>query len=183
MDVISKLEDSLASEKLKENISEKIKEKQLHNIKIVPYQKKYKRDFKRLNMEWLEKYFTVEPIDNKILNSPREEVIKKGGEVFFALLDNEVVGTCAVIKVGRKTYELTKMAVTEKAQGRQVGKKLGLTVIGFAVSKGAKKLVLDTNHQLTSAMQLYRKLGFVVVPFEYDNKYKRELIRMELNLK
>ena len=63
-------------------------------------------------MEWLEKYFTVEPIDKEILNSPGEEVIKKGGEVFFALLDNEVVGTCAVIKVGRKTYELTKMAVT-----------------------------------------------------------------------
>ena len=64
-----------------------------------------------------------------------------------------------------------------------MGKKLGLTVIGFAVSKGAKKLFLDTNHKLTAAMQLYRKLGFVVVPFEYDNKYKRELIRMELNLK
>ena len=183
MDVISKLEDSLDSDKLIKNISEKIKEKQLHEVRIVPYQQKYKREFKKLNIEWLKKYFTVEPIDKKIINSPEEEIITKGGEVFFALLNNEVVGTCAVIKVDRKTYELTKMAVSEKVQGKQVGKKLGLTVIGFVVSKRGKKIVLDTNIKLTAAIQLYRKLGFVSVPFKYDNKYKRELIRMELNLR
>lgn len=183
MDVISKLEDTLASEKLMENISEKIKEKQLGDVKIVSYQKKYKKDFKKLNIEWLEKYFTVEPTDKKLINSPGEEIINKGGEIFFALLDNKVVGTCAVLKVDRKSYELTKMAVTEKSQGKQIGKKLGLTVIGFVVAKRGKRIVLDTNHKLTSAIQLYRKLGFVTVPFEYDDKYERELIRMELNLR
>jgi len=183
IDVISKLEDSFSSDKLIKNVYEKIKEKQLHEVKIVAYQKKYKRDFKLLNKEWLETHFTVEPIDKRMINSPEEEIINKGGEIFFALLDNEVVGTCAVIKVDRKTYELAKMAVTEKVQGMQVGKKLGLTVVGFAVSKRAKKLVLDTNHKLMAAMQLYRKLGFITVPFEYDEKYERELIRMELNLR
>jgi len=183
MDVISKLEGFLSPGKLIENISERIKDRQLSNVKIVAYQKKYKKDFKKLNVEWLEKYFTVEPIDKKILNSPEEEIINKGGEVFFALLDNEIVGTSAVIKINKKTYELTKMAVTEKAQGKQVGKKLGLTVIGFAVSKRGKRIVLDTNHKLMSAIQLYRKLGFVTVPFEHDNKYERELVRMELNLR
>jgi DNA-binding MarR family transcriptional regulator/ribosomal protein S18 acetylase RimI-like enzyme len=183
MDVISKLEDSLASEKIIKNISDKIKEKQLRDVKIVPYHKKYKKDFKKLNIEWLEKYFTVEPTDKKIIDSPEEEIINKGGGVFFALLNNEVIGTCAVIKVDRKTYELTKMAVTEKAQGKQVGNKLGLTVIGFAVSRRAKKLVLDTNHKLIAAIHLYRKLGFVTIPYEFDNKYERELIRMKLNLR
>jgi len=183
MDILSKLEDSLASGKLVRSNTERIKEKHLYEVKIVSYQKKYKREFKKLNTEWLEKYFIVEPIDKKIINSPEEEIIDKGGEVFFALLDNEIVGTCAVTKIDRKTYELGKMAVTEKAQRKQVGKKLGLTAIGFAVSKRAKKLVLDTNHKLTSAMQLYRKLGFSTVPFEYDEKYERELIRMELNLR
>ncbi len=183
MDVISKLEKIISTDKLIKNISNKIKEKQLHEVKIIAYQKKYKKDFKNLNIEWLDKYFTVEPYDKKIINSPEEEIINKGGEVFFALLNNEVIGTCAVIKVDRKTYELTKMAVMEKAQGKQVGNKLGLTIIGFAVSKRAKKLVLDTNHKLTAAIHLYRKLGFVTIPYEYDNKYKRKLIRMELNLR
>jgi DNA-binding MarR family transcriptional regulator/ribosomal protein S18 acetylase RimI-like enzyme len=183
MDVISKLEESIYPDKLIKNISDKIKEKQLHEVKIISYQKKYRSDFRKFNIEWLEKYFSVEPTDKKIIDSPEEEIINKGGEVFFALLNNEVIGTCAVVKVDRKTYELTKMAVTEKAQGKQVGNKLGLTVIGFAVSKRAKKLVLDTNHKLTAAIHLYRKLGFITVPYEYDNKYKRELIKMELNLR
>ncbi len=182
MDLILKLEETFSSEKLIENISEKIKAKQLSDVRIVPYHKKYKKDFKKLNIEWLEKYFTVEPVDKKIINSPEVEVINKGGKVFFALLNNEVVGTCAVIKVNRKTYELAKMAVTEKAQGKQIGKKLGLTVIGFVVSQKGKRIVLDTNYKLIAAIRLYRTLGFVTVPFEYDNQYKRELIRMELNL-
>ena len=75
------------------------------------------------------------------------------------------------------------MAVIENAKGKQVGKKLGLTVIGFAFSKRGKRIVLDTNYKLKTAIQLYRKLGFVTIPFKYDNKYKRELIRMELNLR
>ncbi|RKY94264.1 MAG: hypothetical protein DRQ01_02780 [Ignavibacteriae bacterium] len=183
MDVISKLENSLLSEKLIKNTSKNIKENQLRDVRIVPYQNKYKRDFKKLNTEWLEKYFTVEPIDKKIISSPEEEIINKGGEIFFALLDKEVIGTCAVLKDDKKTYELTKMAVTEKSQGKQIGKKLGLTVIGFVVSKRGKRIVLDTNIKLTAAIQLYRKLGFVTIPFKYDNKYKRELIRMELNLR
>jgi len=183
MDMVAKLEDSFSSNELIKNISEKIKEKQIGDVEIISYQKKYKKDFIKLNTEWLEKYFIVEPVDKKIINSPEEEILNKGGEVFFALLDNEVIGTCAVIKIDRKTYELTKMAVTEKVQGKQAGKKLGLTVIGFVVSKRGKRIVLDTNLKLTAAIQLYHKLGFVTVPFEYDNKYKRELIRMELNLR
>ena len=31
------------------------------------------------------------------------EIRKKGGEIFFALLDNKVVGTCAVIKIDKST--------------------------------------------------------------------------------
>ncbi len=61
MDVISKLENSFASEKLIGNISDKMKEKQFREVKIVPYHKKYKNHFRKLNIEWLEKYFTVEP--------------------------------------------------------------------------------------------------------------------------
>ena len=49
--------------------------------------------------------------------------------------------------------------------------------------RSSAKIVLDTNYKLNTAVQLYRKLGFTVIPFEYDNKYQRELIRMELNIK
>ncbi len=182
-DILSKMEEIVANENLVKVLSDKEKEKQLSKIKVVSYDDKYKKEFKKLNTEWLKKYFTVESTDKIILDNPKGEIIEKGGEIFFALLEKQVVGTCAVIKVDKKTFEIAKMAVKESDRGKQIGKKLGLTAIGFAVARKARKIVLDTNYKLTTAVQLYRKLGFTVIPFEYDNKYQRELIRMELNIK
>lgn len=182
-DVIAKLENALSQKKCYNRVVSSVKSKQMNEVKIVPYNKKYKEDFKRLNIEWLQKFFTVEPADEKMLSSPEKEIIRNGGEIFFALLENEVAGTCAVLKVDQATFELAKMAVKEKAQGKQIGKKLCLTAIGFAISKKAEKIVLDTNNKLETAVNLYRSLGFLAVPHQYDNKYNRDLLRMELNLK
>ena len=141
----------------------------------------WKYTFKRLNEEWLKKYFSVEPEDEKILSSP-EEIIKNGGEIFFALYNNEVAGTCAAIQSDKHSYELSKMAVTEKFQGKQIGKKLALTAIGFAVSKKAKVIILETSNKLTAALNLYKKLGFEQVPNEHPEKYQRCTIKMRLEI-
>jgi ribosomal protein S18 acetylase RimI-like enzyme len=139
-----------------------------------------------LNYEWLEKYFKTEKAeveDKRLLNNPEREIVKKGGEIFFAIINNVVVGTCAVLKIDDTTYELAKMGVTEKVQGRQIGKKLALTAIGYAVEKGALKLILYTSTKLSAALNLYRGLGFVEVNGESNDRYKRKLILMELDLK
>lgn len=182
VDVLSKLENALSSRKIYDKVTELIKEDQMREVKIISFEKKYKSEFKKLNIEWLQEYFAVEPADEKILNYPENEIIQKGGEIFLALSNNEVVGTCAMIKIDDDNYELAKMAVTKSAQRKQVGRKLCLTAIGFAVDSKAKRIVLDTNEKLSAAIGLYRKLGFVIVPHNYDNKYKRDLFRMELNL-
>jgi len=74
------------------------------------------------------------------------------------------------------------MAVAEKAQGKQIGKKLALTTIGYAVEKGANKLKLSTSIKLNAALNLYKSLGFEQVEANSDSRYKRELIHMELGL-
>jgi len=182
-DVITKLENALRNKKCFNRVVSSVKSNQMNEVKIVPYNKKYKEDFTRLNIEWLQKYFIVEPADEKMLSSPEKEIIRNGGEIFFALQENEVTGTCAVLKVDEATFELAKMAVTEKAQGKQIGKKLCLTAIGYAISNNGEKIVLDTNNKLEAAINLYRSLGFLAVPHQYNGKYKRDLLRMELNLK
>ena len=179
---LAKMEDLIRKKMLLADVHLKLKEKEIKEVSIVPFRKKYKDDFLNLNIEWLEKYFEVEKEDKRVLNSPEKEIIKKGGEIFFALLNEEVVGTCAVQKIDESTYELTKMSVTEKAQGKQIGKKLALTVIGYAVDKGASKITLSTSPKLTAALNLYRKLGFVNVIVKNDRRYERELIHMELDL-
>jgi DNA-binding MarR family transcriptional regulator len=179
---LNRFEDVIRKKMLLTDVHSKLKENELKEVRFIPYHKKYKKDFLNLNTEWLKKYFEVEVEDKRILNNPEMEIINKGGEVFFALINEEVVGTCAVQKVDDLTYELTKMVVTEKAQGKQIGKKLALTVIGYAVDKSANKLTLSTNPKLVAALNLYRKLGFSIAKKDDEPRYKRELIYMELDL-
>ena len=183
---LSKLNESVKSKMLTMKVNEGLKQKSIEEIYIVPYNRKYKSDFAKLNYEWLEKYFNTEKgeaEDKRLLNNPEREIIKKGGEIFFALLNENVVGTCAVIKIDNSNYELAKMGVTEKAQGKQIGKKLALTAIGYAVEKGASKLRLYTSSKLTAAQNLYRVLGFTEVKEKPNHRYQRKLILMELDLK
>ncbi|MFC2094446.1 GNAT family N-acetyltransferase [Bacteroidota bacterium] len=183
---LAKLSEAVKSKLLLQKVNEGLKQKASQEINIVPYNRKYKSDFAQLNYEWLEKYFKKEKAeaeDKRLLNNPEREIIKKGGEIFFAILNNIVVGTCAVLKIDDSTYELAKMGVTEEAQGRQIGNKLALTAIGYTVEKGALKLKLYTSSKLHAALNLYRGLGFVEVKGELNDKYKRELILMELDLK
>lgn len=176
------LDKSLKDGLLLKRMNEKLKQQAINEAVIVPYKKKYKSDFKRLNEEWLNKYFVIEDEDKRQLANPEREITGKGGEVFFALLNEEVVGTCAMIKVDDSTYELAKMAVTEKARGKQIGKKLMLTSIGFAVENNAKKVILSTSPKLEAAINLYRSVGFKRTKTSYPSSYKRELFMMELDL-
>ena len=183
---LSKLNEAVKSKLLLQKVYEGLKQKAIQEINIIPYTRKYKSDFAKLNYEWLEKYFKTEkaePEDKRLLNNPEREIIKKDGEIFFAILNNIVVGTCAVLKINDSIYEIAKMAVTEKAQGKQIGKKLTLTAIGYAVEKGALKLILYTSNKLNAALNLYRRLGFIEVNGESNDHYKRKLILMELDLK
>ena len=180
---LSKLNEVAKSKLLILKVNEGLKQKAIKEINIVPYNRKYKTDFAELNYEWLEKYFEPDKKDKQILNNPEKEIINKGGEIFFAILNSIVVGTCAVLKIDDSIYELAKMSVTEKAQGKQIGKKLTLTAIGYAVGKGAVKLRLCTSSKLNVAQNLYRGLGFTVVKEKSNDRYRRKLIFMELNLK
>ncbi len=176
------LERELNERTLHIRTEERIKKTEMDSVEILRYSPRYGERFKTLNTEWLEKYFAVEPEDEKILNNP-EKIVDGGGEIFFASLNGNIVGTCAVIKISGNEYELAKMAVTEKARGKQAGKKLALAAIGFAYSKGAEALTLETNKKLTAAVGLYEGLGFEYVPREEESKFKRTTVKMKLGLK
>ncbi|MBK7871791.1 MAG: MarR family transcriptional regulator [Saprospiraceae bacterium] len=156
----------------------KYRESQL--VEIIDYKPKYHEDFKRLNYEWIEKYFTVEDADRQALEHPNEKILKPGGHIFLAQYEGEIVGTCAMIKVG-KTFELAKMAVTESAQGKNIGWLLGQAVIKKARTLGAKKLYLESNTRLEPAINLYYKLGFQRIVGK-PSPYERSNIQMELEL-
>jgi putative acetyltransferase len=146
-------------------------------VEIIPFDPIYKVDFKRINIEWIEKYFKVEPQDLTQLDQP-EKIIEAGGEIFFAKVNNEIVGVAALIHEGHGTYELAKMGVTEAAKGLGIGKKLCQACIDEAKKRHAKYLFLVSNKSLTPAISMYIQLGFEEIPLG-ETLYDRGNIRME----
>lgn len=127
---------------------------------IVDFRAEYATEFARLNYEWIEKYFEIEEPDRLALDHPQEKILEPGGHILIALLDGEVIGTCALIRTNDTSFELAKMAVAPAAQGKKIGLQIGRAAIERARNCGATTIHLETNSALTPALTLYRKLGF-----------------------
>ncbi|MEG6513609.1 GNAT family N-acetyltransferase [Desulforamulus ruminis] len=150
-------------------------------LEIIEYQDQYKSNLKELSYEWLEKYVSVEPEDERILNRPNETVLEGGGHIFFAKFDGKIVGTVSLIKIDGDSYELAKLAVTELYQGRKIGRQLIEKCIQTAKQAGAKRIILYTNHVLQAAIYLYKYFGFKETP-QNVKKYIEADIMMELKI-
>jgi ribosomal protein S18 acetylase RimI-like enzyme len=83
--------------------------------------------------------------------------------------------------VDENTYELAKLAVTERFQGLKIGNKLMEKCIEVANEEKAKEIILYTNHKLVSAIKLYEKYGFKHIPLT-NNKYLESDLKMVLEL-
>ncbi|EFI70814.1 MULTISPECIES: GNAT family N-acetyltransferase [Segatella] len=153
-------------------------------ITIKTYHEQYQADFIRLNKEWIETYFRLEESDLRTFANIDSYILGNGGQIFLAIDDSsgKVVGCCALINHPEKNvYELAKMAVSPKAQGKHIGYKLGLALIEYARQLGAKRLYLEGNTHLAASIHLYRNLGFKEVSLD-GSTYDRCDIIMELDL-
>ncbi|MEP7230961.1 MAG: hypothetical protein ABI691_11960 [Ginsengibacter sp.] len=56
------------------------------DLVIIGFQENLAIHFTELNHAWIKKYFSVEPMDHKILSDPQNEIIKKDGYIFFAAM-------------------------------------------------------------------------------------------------
>ncbi|MCH6236326.1 GNAT family N-acetyltransferase [Cognataquiflexum rubidum] len=150
-------------------------------VQIIDYTPDLKPHFEKINREWVEKYFTLEPFDLEQLGNPQEVILNKGGAILFAKDGEEIIGTVGLAKSTDDTYEMIKMAVIPKAQGKKVGQLLATSILEKAKSLGAKKVVLYSNTKLEAALNLYRKFGFKETPPECG-KYGRCDTKMEIEL-
>ena len=151
-------------------------------VSIVPFQDQYSKYFYELNYDWLNEYFYVEDYDEKVLKNCKEEIIDKDGYIFFAIYNNSVVGTMALIPRENGVYELNKMAVNKEFRGNGIGNQLINFIIDFAKKKKYKSVILYSNTVLKNSIHLYNKFGFKKISIENNTPYKRSDIKMELLL-
>ena len=154
----------------------------MSNLRITSFNKKYKADFEKLNREWIEEFFQMEDEDFHTLQNPESYVIQKNGEIFFAINDQIVIGTAAMIPFSEDVFELAKMSVKKGFQGKGVGKLLLKRCIQFAQERNANEIFLLTNDILKPALNLYLSCGFVIKNKYDDERYERGNTKMHLIL-
>jgi GNAT superfamily N-acetyltransferase len=140
--------------------------------------------FRQLNEAWIERYFALEPRDVETLSDPEGTILRRGGRVYMAYLGGEAVGCVALIPMRAGVYELSKMAVSPKVQGRGIGRRLLQHAIAEARVLGAASLFLGSNNKLREAVHLYEAVGFKHVPPEAlpPLAYSRANVFMEMAL-
>ncbi len=138
--------------------------------------------FRRLNEEWIVRYFALESKDVEALADPRRSILETGGRIFFAVRQGELVGCCALMATSPGEYEVAKMAVTESCRGAGIGRSLLERVIAEAGTAGARRLYLETNRKLAPAIRLYESAGFRHLPPSriVPSPYARADVYMEL---
>ena len=150
---------------------------------IVSYRSELRAAFEQLNRDWIETYFVLEDADRAVFEDPVAHVLTPGGQIFFVLEGQAVLGTCAVLRHSGSECEIAKMAVAANARGRGLGDLLMTAAIDFAREIGADRVIIVSNTILAPALQLYRKHGFVEVPLAIDGRYRRANIRLERELR
>ena len=154
--------------------------KNISKICIQKYETKFDNDFFVLNRAWIEESWILEESDKKDLLNP-DKIVHNGGQVFFALENQKVIGTVAMINSSENRFELAKMTVQKDFRGKGIANLLMDECLKFAKENKANEIFLISNDSLTIARNLYDKYGFKEVDLD-SQKYDRGNVKMRLTL-
>jgi putative acetyltransferase len=153
-------------------------------VSIRPFRFGDESAFRKLNERWISQYSKVEEADEKVFSDPVGTILHPGGQILFAEMGGKLVGCCALVPIADREFEVAKMAVDPEFQGKGIGRSLLRAVVDAGREMGARRLYLETNHQLGPAIHLYEELGFRHVPAQrvHASPYARADVFMELFL-
>jgi len=152
------------------------------DVQIDTFRAEHARAFDALNRAWLVEHGLLEPPDEDQLADPWGEILTGGGQIFIALRDQEVLGTCAVIPHGPGVFELAKLSVTPAARGQGLGRRLVDTCLAYAREREIRRIVLVSSSRLAPALRLYESVGFQHRPLPPDVPYASADVYMELEI-
>lgn len=134
-------------------------------------------DFARINRQWIEEMYEMEPADVDLVTRPRELIVDPGGDILFVEHPRlGIIGTCGLMKACERTFELIKMGVSPEARGSGAGMLLLTAMLARAHQLGFDRLFLLTNSKSAGAIRLYERVGFVHdagVMEEFGDEYAR----------
>lgn len=151
-------------------------------VEIDVFRPEHASRFAELNRRWLEEYHLMESAEEGQLADPQNHFIECGGQIFVALYNGQVVGTCAVLPHGDEELELAKLTVASEFRGQGLARRLVERCIAHARERCVRRIVLVSNSQLHTALRLYESLGFSYSAVPETPRYKVADVCMILNL-
>jgi N-acetylglutamate synthase-like GNAT family acetyltransferase len=96
------------------------------------------------------------------LNSISEYYQINNGNFWIAKIDDQIIGTIALLDIGNLNGAIRKMFVNKNYRGREfgVGQMLLNTLMDWTKCKGFKEIFLGTTEKFIRAQRFYEKNGF-----------------------
>ncbi len=92
------------------------------------------------------------------------EGLERFNNVYIMYIADKIAGCVAFSDVEHDVIKVENVFVKEEYRSSGVATKLFENLENVAKGKGAKSLILDTYERLESAVKLYKKMGFKIVP-------------------
>ncbi|MGD3106246.1 GNAT family N-acetyltransferase [Streptomyces sp. YGL11-2] len=117
------------------------------------------------------RHSTPEEIDKGLAEYPSADLMPPNGVLLVARHGDEVAGCVGTRLLDARTAELKQMFVRPAQRGRGAAGGLLRAAGSAALRMGAERLRLDTRLDLTEAVALYRRHGFVEIDPYHDDVY------------
>lgn len=152
-------------------------------MKIVSYDEKYKNDFIEMNKAWISEMFEIEDEDIRELENI-EPYIENGGQIFFAIDDNDAVLACCMIAPREDgDWEIMKFAAKGMFTGTGAGSACLKACIEYAKKSQLDKIIIVSNRKCVQAVHLYQKFGFIEISVDKGKfPFERADIAFEMRL-
>lgn len=97
---------------------------------------------------------------------PADYISNPDRVVFFASLDDQIIGQIRVLKYWNGYAYISDLAVEENYRGEGIGRALIQRAIEWAKSRGLSGMMLETQNNNVVACRLYERCGFELRGFD-----------------
>jgi len=131
-------------------------------LRITPFEKEYQNETRALILQGLGEHWGW--IDEDI-NEDLEDIASyyRDGLFVLAWIDNNLVGTGALMPEDKGVVRVARMSVLESYRRQGIGNKILNYLISQARSMGCHLIVLETTSTWTDAIAFYKDYGFNLV--------------------
>ena len=108
--------------------------------------------------------------------SIQEHYIEKGGKVWVAEVEGELVGFGCLHLVDSNTAEIRRVRINHQHRGKGLGKSIIKQIEDYCSASNISKVLVDTDDRFEAAKSMYSGMGYNICRTETDVKDGRTYI-------